>query len=345
MQRCLQLAQIGLPHAMPNPSVGAVVVCQDTIIGEGYTSSYGGDHAEVNAIKSVRNKDLLAKSTLYVSLEPCCHHGKTPPCTSLIIQHQIPEVVIACMDTFAAVNGKGIDILKQAGVNVKTGILEQEAIQLNKRFFTFHQKKRPYVILKWAETSDGFIDIDRIDASKSNRSNWITSQTSKQLVHLWRSQEQSIMIGTNTALNDNPQLTVRDAVGKHPTRIVLDLQLRLPKTLHVFDRKVNTIVINTKLDEEQDQLSYVKVESTDRLLTDILEKLHQRNISSVLVEGGAQLLQEFIDQNLWDEARVFIGQKQFMSGLKAPTLNHTPSSKESIASDQLIIHHNHTLTT
>ena len=339
MLRCLELAKNGLGNVAPNPMVGCVIVYDEKIIGEGYHQEYGNAHAEVNAINSVKNKTLLKESTLYVSLEPCAHFGKTPPCANLIVEHNIPRVVIACVDTFSEVAGKGIEKLKNAGIDVTVGVLEKEALELNKRFFTFHNKKRPYIILKWAETIDGFIDVDRsFDKLRmTNTDNWITSPLSKKLVHKWRSEETGILIGTNTALNDNPQLNVREWKGKNPTRIVIDLNNRLPQHLHIFDKTIPTIVFSLSKESEEQNLAFVKINDTSKLIVEILTELHRRNIQSVIVEGGATLLQTFIDQNLWDEARVFVGNKHFKTGLKAPNLVGEILSKECIESDVLTV--------
>lgn len=345
MLRCLELAKNGLGNVAPNPMVGCVIVYDGKIIGEGYHQEYGNAHAEVNAINSVKNKALLKESTLYVSLEPCAHFGKTPPCANLIVEHNIPRVVIACVDTFSEVAGKGIEKLKNAGIDVTVGILEKEALELNKRFFTFHNKKRPYIILKWAETIDGFIDVDRRKNESSEIAgqahndvdNWITSPLSKKLVHKWRSEETGILIGTNTALNDNPQLNVREWKGKNPTRIVIDLNDRLPQHLHVFDKTIPTIVFSLSKESEEQNLIFVKINDASKLIVEILTELHRRNIQSVIVEGGATLLQTFIDQNLWDEARIFVGNKHFKTGLKAPNLVGEILSKECIESDVLTV--------
>lgn len=339
MLRCLELAKNGLGKVAPNPMVGCVIVYNGKIISEGYHQEYGRAHAEVNAINSVKDKSLLKQSTLYVSLEPCVHFGKTPPCANLIVEHNIPRVVVACVDTFSEVSGKGIEKLKQAGIEVKVGMLEKEALELNKRFFTFHNKKRPYIILKWAETTDGFIDVDRsFDKLRmTNTDNWITSPLSKKLVHKWRSEEMGILIGTNTALNDNPQLNVREWKGKNPTRIVIDLNDRLPQHLHVFDKAILTIVFSSNKKSEDKNLVFVKINDVSRLIDEVLNELHRRNIQSVIVEGGAKLLQAFIDQNLWDEARVFVGKKEFKSGLKAPALAGKIVSKENIKDDVLTV--------
>lgn len=337
MLRCLELAKNGLGKVAPNPMVGCVIVYENKIIGEGYHQEYGKAHAEVNAINSVQDKTLLQKSTLYVNLEPCAHFGKTPPCANLIAEHNIPRVVIGCIDSFSEVSGKGIEKLKNAGIEVMVGILERESLGLNKRFFTFHTKKQPYIILKWAETKDGFIDVDRSfdKLRKTNTNNWITTPLSKQLVHKWRSEESAIMVGTNTALNDNPKLNVREWVGKNPIRLVIDLQDRLPKDLHVFDKKIPTVVFSSTRERQEKNLTFVKINDLKNLLTEVLNELYKRNIQSVIVEGGAKLLQSFIDQNLWDEARVFIGNKNFVNGLKAPKIKGNLISEEMIDVDKL----------
>lgn len=337
MLRCLELAKDGFGNVAPNPMVGCVIVCEGKIIGEGYHQEYGKAHAEVNAIHSVRDKSLLQKSTLYVNLEPCAHFGKTPPCANLIVEHNIPRVVIGCVDSYSEVSGKGIEKLRNAGIEVTVGILENESLELNKRFFTFHNKKRPYVILKWAETQDGFIDVDRpLDKSRDTTAdNWITSPLSKQLVHKWRSEEAAIMIGTNTALNDNPQLNVREWKGENPTRIVIDLNDRLPESLNIFDKSIPTVVFSLSKETSTNNLTYVKINDTKTLLQEVLYELYKRNIQSVIVEGGATLLQSFIDHNLWDEARVFVGNRKFKSGLKAPSVKGNLIAEEMIDVDHL----------
>ena len=359
--RCLELAKNGLGNVAPNPMVGCIIVHNNKIIGEGYHQEYGKAHAEVMAIHSVKDKSLLKESTLYVNLEPCAHFGKTPPCANLIVEHNIPRVVIGCIDSFSEVAGKGIEKLKNTGIEVIVGVLEKESLELNKRFFTFHYKKRPYVILKWAETKDGFIDIVRhceelretkqsnlpkqktdnfvpLHSTRNDVDNWITSPLSKKLVHKWRSEEASIMVGTNTALNDNPQLNVREWKGKNPTRIVIDLHDRLPKSLHVFDKNVPTLVFSLTKETEEKNLVFVKVKNEKKLIEEVLSELYKRNIQSVIVEGGTTLLQSFINQNLWDEARIFIGNKNFITGLKAPKINGKLLSQENINGDVLTIY-------
>ena len=349
MKHCFCLAIKGIREVAPNPMVGCIIVHQNKIIGEGYHQQYGEAHAEVNAINSVRNKELLKESTLYVNLEPCVHFGKTPPCSDLIIKHQIPKVVIGCVDSFSKVSGKGIEKLKNSGVEVLVGILEKEAIELNKRFFTFHNKKRPYIILKWAETMDAFIDVERPSNSLSESemeqpsdstqdtsfNNWITTPSSKKLVHNWRAEEQAIMVGTNTALNDNPKLTVREVDGKNPLRIVLDLNLRLPNGLHLLDKTIPTIIFNHHKNKKEINLELIRLEKDIELVPQILEQLYQREIQSVIIEGGAQLLNTFLEKNLWDEARVFTGNKYFKAGLKAPKINAESKFTMQIGSDLL----------
>lgn len=342
MYRCLELAKIGLGNVAPNPMVGCIIVHDGKIIGEGYHQEYGKAHAEVNAINSVKNKELLKNSTLYVNLEPCAHFGKTPPCANLIVEHNIPKVVIGCVDSFSEVAGKGIEKLQHAGINVTVDVLEKESLDLNKRFFTFHNKKRPYIILKWAETKDGFIDVDRCFVPRNDKQidNWITTPLSKKIVHKWRSEEAGILIGTNTALNDNPQLNVREWSGKNPIRIVIDLNDRLPKTLHVFDKSIPTIVFSSNKTSEENNLTFVKINHPNHLVEEVLSTLFQKNLQSIIVEGGAQILQFFINQNLWDEARVFVGNKFFTKGLKAPIIKKTPTSIEQISTDTLTTYFN-----
>lgn len=338
INRCLQLAKKGLGNVAPNPMVGCVIVCSNKIIGEGYHQKYGEAHAEVNAINSVKDKTLLKKSTLYVNLEPCAHFGKTPPCSNLIIESEIPEVVIGSIDTFSKVAGKGIELLKSAGIKVSVGVLEEESKKINKRFFTYHEKKRPYLILKWAQTSDGFIDIDRMN--KSSKNNWITTPLSKKLVHKWRSEEQSILIATNTAINDNPELNVREWRGKNPLRIVLDINDRLPKSLKIFDGSTPTLIFTAKKKNNLSNIEYVVINPKENIIDQILFECYKRNIQSIIIEGGGQLLTSFIKTNIWDEAQVFEGKKQFNKGLMAPKLNCPHKEEYYISSDKLRIYYN-----
>lgn len=310
------MAKNGLGTTYPNPLVGSVIVCDDTIIGEGWHQKAGEAHAEVNAINSVEDKSLLSKATIYVSLEPCSHFGKTPPCADLIIAHKIPNVVIGTIDPFAKVAGNGIKKLIEAGANVTVGILEEECHELNKRFFTFHNKKRPYVILKWAETKDGFIAPLHKNEKKPV---WVSNTFSRQLSHKWRTEEQAILVGTNTVLEDNPSLTARYWSGKTPIRFVLDKKKILSKNHKVFNAEAETIVIK----------------ETSAL--DICRKLFELNISSVIIEGGSKTLQLFIDANIWDEARVFIGNKDFKDGIKSPVFSGKLISQYKIDDDVLKI--------
>ena len=327
IKRCIELAKNGLPIAMPNPSVGAVIVFENKIIGEGYTSAYGGNHAEVNAIASVKNKELLAKSTIYVSLEPCSHFGKTPPCCDLIIKYKIPNVVIGTVDSNSKVSGQGIKKLIEAGANVIVGILEAECRESNKRFFIFHEKKRPYIILKWAETEDGFIAPFSKNEQKPV---WITNIYSRQLVHKWRSEEQAILVGTQTVVDDNPKLDVRDWTGKNPIKIVLDKNNRISKESHIFDIRQKTLVISDK------EINYY-----ENVALQIVTFLFDNNLQSVIIEGGRQTLQTFIDANLWDEARVFKGKEMFSSGTKSPVITRKIVAKSKIDNDELLIYLNH----
>ncbi|MEO5948221.1 MAG: bifunctional diaminohydroxyphosphoribosylaminopyrimidine deaminase/5-amino-6-(5-phosphoribosylamino)uracil reductase RibD [Chitinophagaceae bacterium] len=347
MQRCLELAKNGAGFVAPNPMVGAVLVYEDRIIGEGWHQQYGEAHAEINCIndaimrlnpESGRKHTIIEKSTLYVSLEPCAHFGKTPPCADHIIKHKIPKVFIGCRDPFQEVNGKGIQKLKAAGVEVISEVLENECKELNKRFFTFHEKKRPYVILKWAQTSDKFIGAETCERLL------ISNEYSNRLVHQWRSEEASILIGTNTALHDDPELTTRLWEGNSPIRLVLDMNLRLPLHLKLFDRKEKTIVFNALKQEENENLIYYKIEKEKNTVLEIVNALYQLNIQSVIVEGGAKLLQSFIDGALWDEARVISNEEParpaggliINNGINAPKLIASIKvNEEKILSDRI----------
>lgn len=334
MQQCILLALKGFGKVAPNPMVGCVIVHDGKIIGEGYHQQYGQAHAEVNAIKSVENKELLLKSTLYVNLEPCSHYGKTPPCADLIIEYKIPNVVIGSIDSNSVVNGRGIEKLTKAGINVTEGILEAECKELNKRFFTFHEKKRPYIILKWAQTTDGFIDAKRNEESPG-KALQISNAGSRKRVHQWRSQEQAIMVGTNTALLDNPQLTVRDWHGENPLRITIDKWLRIPKQNYLFDKSTPTLIFTALNEVSVPNLEFVKIDFEQAILPQILNELYKRSIQSLLIEGGEQLLNSIIDIDSWDEARVFISNKKIEKGVKAPLLKMDPVSKENINGDKL----------
>ena len=327
IKRCIEIAKNGLPAAMPNPSVGAVVVHDDLIIGEGYTSVFGGNHAEVNAINAIKDKSLLSQSTIYVSLEPCSHFGKTPPCCNLIIENNIPNVVIGVTDSNEKVAGNGIKKLLEAGINVVVGVLEKECYQSNIRFFTFHEKKRPYIILKWAETQNGFIAPKTRNEQKPV---WITNEYSRQLVHKWRSEEQAILVGTQTVIDDNPMLNVRDWTGKNPIRIVLDLNNRIPQENHIFDKSQETFVITND-----------DIFNNNKLAQEIANFCFNRNIQSIIIEGGKRFLQTFIDANIWDEARVFRSDTYFDDGIKAPILEAKIFEKFLIDGDELLIYRNY----
>lgn len=332
MRRALELAESGRGYVSPNPMVGCVIVHEDQIIGEGFHEIYGGPHAEVNAINSVKNPDLLSESTAYVSLEPCAHWGKTPPCANLLVEKGLKKVVIGVLDSNPLVGGKGVEILRKAGIEVTSGVLEEEARLQNWRFFTQIEKKRPYVILKWAQSKDGFV------ARSDYSSKWISNARSRQLVHKWRAEEDAILVGKNTAKYDNPSLTVRDWTGKNPLRLVIDPNLELSENLNLFDQIVPTICYNTVKSEKTDNLEFVKFKPGFKL-KEILEDLNSRKIQSLIVEGGSFVLNKFIEEDLWDEARVFTGPTKFGEGISAPTLNLTPAETLSIQEDTLRIYH------
>lgn len=333
MQRALDLAQLSIGAVSPNPMVGCVIVHHNKIIGEGRHERYGAAHAEVNAVASVDDPLLLSDSTVYVNLEPCSHFGKTPPCADMLVKHRVKKVVIANIDPNPLVSGKGIEKLKAARIEVVTGILETQGRELNKRFFTFMEKKRPYLILKWAETSDGFIARENFD------SKWISNEHSRKLVHKWRSEEDAVLVGTGTALHDNPALTVRDWAGRNPVRIVIDRFGKLPQTLALFDGSQQTICYTTHRDESAKNLEVVKLPETD-FITAMLNDLFKRNVQSVIIEGGATTLSQFLKERLWDEARIFTSPEQFGSGIAAPKFTGNLMSRESVFTDTLAIYRN-----
>lgn len=321
MQRCLDLAILGAGKVSPNPMVGAVIVHNNRIIGEGYHQQYGQAHAEVNAVNDALTNsnnagDLLQESTIYVSLEPCAHYGKTPPCADLIIKHSIPHVVVGCRDPFPQVDGKGIEKLQVAGIEVTLGVLEDECRFINRRFFTKVQQHRPYVILKWAETQDGFFAPD------DSRQFWITGTESRKLVHQWRGEEDAILVGKNTAAIDNPQLNVRFGTGRSPKRVVIDRKLELNHELYIFDQSVETLVFNEIKTDIDGKIKYIALENFDRYVPHyILYQLYLQDIQSLIIEGGAYTLNAFIEAGLWDEARVFTGAISLNSGINAPKIN------------------------
>lgn len=338
IKRCIELAKNGLGTTYPNPLVGSVIVHDNKIIGEGWHKKSGEAHAEVNAINSVKDKSLLPTSTIYVSLEPCSHFGKTPPCCDLIIKYKIPNVVVGIIDPNSKVAGTGIKRLRNNGVNVIVGILENECRELNKRFFMFHQKKRPYIILKWAESVDGFI----APLTKDNKKPvWISNEFSRQLVHKWRSEEQAILVGTGTVLDDNPKLDVRDWKGENPIRIVLDRNGKITKDFQVKDEQIKTIIITSQENlTSSENCIYENAIFDIQLTKTIADISYKYGIQSILIEGGRQTLQTFIDSNLWDEARVFIGKTHLKIGITAPVLNYYFQIKN-IKDDQLKLYFNH----
>jgi diaminohydroxyphosphoribosylaminopyrimidine deaminase/5-amino-6-(5-phosphoribosylamino)uracil reductase len=341
IKRCIELARNGFGTTYPNPMVGSVIVYEDRIIGEGWHKKAGEPHAEVNAIRSVKDKSLLKKATIYVSLEPCSHFGKTPPCCDLIIEHKIPNVVVGTVDPNEKVAGRGIKKIIEAGANVIVGVLQEECNELNKRFFTYHQKKRPYIILKWAESQDGFLAPEKTEY-QDRKPVWITNPYSRQLVHKWRSEEQAILVGTQTVIEDNPKLNVRDWSGNNPVRIVLDQNNRIPEDSFIFDNSVKTIVITkSEIVSEKENLTFEAIDFTQNIIPQILEVLHQNQIQSILIEGGLKTLQTFIDEDIWDEARIFKGKSSFGNGTKAPVVSGKNSGKINIQNDELTRIRNH----
>lgn len=338
MERCLQLAALGTGSVSPNPLVGAVIVYRGQIIAEAWHERFGGPHAEALAIQHVLQHyndgaERLKESTLYVNLEPCSHHGKTPPCADLIIQYRLKGVVIACRDPFEAVNGRGIARLKEAGIPVFEDVLRDKALHLNRRFFTRIAGKRPYIILKWAQTADGYF------APADGSQRWITGRQARQLVHRWRNEEDAVLVGKNTALADNPQLNVRYWKGRNPKRIVIDRDLELPSSLHLFDRTADTLVFNAHTSDWQENLKYIALENFDLYLPQqIVYQLYLMDIQSLIIEGGAATLSAFIAAGLWDEARVFTSPQRWGSGLTAINLNETGSVYQKIGIDKLTIY-------
>lgn len=328
MQRAMELAALGRGSVSPNPLVGSVIVHEARIIGEGWHQRYGEAHAEVNAIRSVGDRSLLSESTLYVNLEPCSHFGKTPPCADLLIHEKIKRVVVSNLDSNPLVAGKGIQKLRAAGIEVTIDVLMEEGRELNSRFFTFMEKKRPYVILKWAQTTDGFLARQNFD------SKWISSEVSRQLVHRWRSEEDAILVGSNTALHDNPQLNVRDWTGRNPLRVVIDRHLKLPSTLNVFDGSQQTFIFNVKKNESNANVTFIKLD-VSKFIQELLGYLFDQKIQSIIIEGGAQTLNAFITAGLWDEARIFTAPKTFETGIVSPTISGRERFTKQVGSDTL----------
>lgn len=328
IRRCIELAQKALGKTYPNPMVGSVIVHNGKIIGEGYHQKAGEPHAEINAINSVENKDLLKESTIYVSLEPCAHYGKTPPCALKIVETGFKKVVIGAMDSHDKVNGKGKKIIQDAGIEVVSGVLEEECLALNKRFFTYHEKNRPYIILKWAESADRFMDKDFQPTQISN-------SLTKQFVHQLRSDEHSILIGTMTALRDNPSLTTREVKGRNPIRILINIDLKVPQDYHIFNNESETLVFNSLRDDESGNVKFIKT-SRENFIENLLKKLHERQIQSVIIEGGSLVLQQFIDADLWDESIVIKNKNLLLeNGTKAPKFNKTPFKEENFQDNSI----------
>lgn len=339
IQRCLELAKKGLGTTYPNPLVGCVVVHDNKIIGEGWHIKAGDEHAEVRAIKAVKNQKLLKTSTLYVTLEPCSHYGKTPPCSDLIVEKKIPHIVIGTIDPFAKVSGLGMKKLLAAGRKVTLGVGEEECEKLNKRFFTFHRKKRPYVILKWAETQHGFMAPEK---QAKGDIFWITNPYSQQLVHKWRSEEQAILVGTTTALMDNPQLNVRHWQGENPTRVVIDKSLQLSDSLSLLDQTQPTVVFHedTLSRDNSRNLTYIGLNFEKNFWLQVCNALYELHLQSIIIEGGYHTLKSLIEEDMWDEARVFVGQNLIDQGLKAPKLDRKATRSETIKGDTLNYYYN-----
>jgi diaminohydroxyphosphoribosylaminopyrimidine deaminase/5-amino-6-(5-phosphoribosylamino)uracil reductase len=341
IKRCLELAELGLGHVSPNPMVGCVIVLNDEIIAEGYHKAYGEAHAEPNAINVALQKfgteaiEILKRATVYVSLEPCAHYGKTPPCADLLVKHQVKKVVIGHTDPFAGVNGKGILKLKEAGIEVITDVLKEECYNLNKRFFTRVIKQRPYIILKWAETQNGYF------GSLENKQQWITGTLAKKMAHKWRTEEDAILIGKQTALIDNPNLTSRDWPGKNPIRLVIDKNLDIPTDFNIYDTEAKTFIFNEVKTDVEGNIHYIQMEDMNFYLPQkIAFQLYLMDIQSVIIEGGANILNQFINANLWDEARVFKASQSWDNGIAAPKINGEITAQTTLNDDLLTIYSN-----
>ncbi|GGH05028.1 bifunctional diaminohydroxyphosphoribosylaminopyrimidine deaminase/5-amino-6-(5-phosphoribosylamino)uracil reductase RibD [Pedobacter zeae] len=341
IKRCLELALLGMGHVSPNPMVGCVIVLNHKVIGEGYHQAYGQAHAEPNTVKAVFDRygheaeAMLKQATAYVSLEPCAHFGKTPPCADLFVKHQIKKVVIGNRDPFSSVDGKGIEKLKNAGIEVLTGVLEDECRYLNRRFFTRIQQQRPYIILKWAETANGYF------ATKGGQQKWITGALAKRLAHQWRTEEDAILIGKQTAITDNPQLTAREWPGKNPIRLVIDKNLQVPLSNHIFNTEAKTIIFNEIKTDIIGHVQYIQMEDMQFYLAQkIAFQLYLMDIQSVIIEGGANILNQFLSSNLWDEARIFSSSESWMEGIPSPVINGNLKEQVQIGNDQLSIYIN-----
>ncbi|MFL9834662.1 bifunctional diaminohydroxyphosphoribosylaminopyrimidine deaminase/5-amino-6-(5-phosphoribosylamino)uracil reductase RibD [Chryseobacterium terrae] len=333
IRRCIELAQKAIGNTYPNPLVGSVIVHNGKIIGEGYHHKAGENHSEINAINSVEDKSLIPESTIYVSLEPCAHFGKTPPCALKIVELGFKKVVIGAMDSHDKVNGKGKKIIQDAGIEVVSGVLEEECIDLNKRFFTYHEKKRPFIILKWAESGDRFMD-------KDFKPTQISNSLTKQFVHQLRNNEHSILIGTMTALRDNPSLTTREIVGRNPLRILIDIDLKVPTDFNIYNKEADTLVFNSVKEGEEENIKFIKT-SRENFIENMLKKLHELQIQSIIVEGGSLVLQQFIDADLWDET-IIIKNKNLVleNGTKAPRFSGTPLITQDFRENIIEFHKN-----
>ncbi|WP_316849117.1 bifunctional diaminohydroxyphosphoribosylaminopyrimidine deaminase/5-amino-6-(5-phosphoribosylamino)uracil reductase RibD [Pedobacter agri] len=341
IKRCLELASLAIGNVSPNPMVGCVIVHNGKIIGEGYHQKYGEAHAEPNAVKSVIERfgaeaeTLLRESTAYVNLEPCAHFGKTPPCADLFVKHQLKKVVIGNRDPFSGVDGKGIEKLKNAGIEVISGILDDECREFNKRFFTRIQKQRPYIILKWAETANGYF------ATKDGHQKWISGALAKRLAHQWRTEEDAILVGKQTAIMDNPQLTAREWPGKNPIRLVIDKNLQVPQSNHIYNADAKTIIFNEVKTDVAGNIQYIQMEDMHFYLAQkIAFQLYLMDVQSVIVEGGAKILTQFLDTNLWDEARIFSSSEGWDDGVPSPVINGHLKEQIQVGSDKLSIYKN-----
>jgi len=341
IKRCLELAALGIGRVSPNPMVGCVIVVDDLIIGEGYHEQFGAAHAEPNAIKAVIDKygpeapKLLNRATAYVNLEPCAHFGKTPPCADLLIKHQLKRVVIGNPDPFTGVNGKGIEKLKTAGIVVESGVLDAECRYFNRRFFTRIEQQRPYVILKWAQTANGYF------AALDGHQKWISGELAKRLAHQWRTEEDAILIGKQTAITDNPMLTSRNWPGRNPVRIVVDKHLQVPKTSHIFNKEAKTIIFNEVKTDVEDHVHYIQMEDMHYYLPQkIAFQLYLMDIQSVIIEGGAKILNQFLTAGLWDEARIFTSKNSWAEGLAAPIINGSLQQRVQLEDDHISIYIN-----
>lgn len=341
MKRCLELAALATGNVSPNPMVGCVIVIDGKIIGEGYHQQFGQAHAEPNAVQSVFDRygdsatELLRQATAYVNLEPCAHFGKTPPCADLFVKHQLKQVIIGNRDPFSGVDGKGIEKLRNAGIEVSSGILDDECRKFNRRFFTRIEKQRPYIILKWAETANGYF------ATHDGHQKWISGALAKRLAHQWRTEEDAILIGKQTSVIDNPHLTAREWPGKNPVRLVIDRSLQIPQTNHLFNQDAKTIIFNEVKTEVEGNIHYIQMEDMHFYLAQkIAFQLYLMDIQSVIIEGGVQILRQFLEANLWDEARIFTSANSWTDGIPSPAINGNLINQEQVGTDKLSIYIN-----